>query len=91
MCAAFEARHAGASVLIIEAAPPHMRGGNSRHTRNVRYMHIGDAGAMVGTYRSFPTRLTVPGGARLDAGAVSAVSVRPTHRRQRPATPATAS
>jgi tricarballylate dehydrogenase len=50
VCAAFEARHAGASVLIIEAATPFMRGGNSRHTRNVRYMHIGDAGAMVGTY-----------------------------------------
>jgi predicted acetyltransferase len=38
--------------------------------------------AIVGTYRSFPIRLTVPGGARLDAGAISAVSVRPTHRRQ---------
>ena len=50
VCAAFEATHAGASVLIIEAAPPFLRGGNSRHTRNVRYMHIGDAGAMVGTY-----------------------------------------
>jgi tricarballylate dehydrogenase len=50
VCAAFEACHAGASVLIVEAAPMHMRGGNSRHTRNVRYMHIGDAGAMVGTY-----------------------------------------
>jgi predicted acetyltransferase len=39
-------------------------------------------GAIVGTYRSFPTRLTVPGGARVDASAVSAVSVRPTHRRR---------
>jgi predicted acetyltransferase len=39
-------------------------------------------GTMVGTYRSFPTRLTVPGGARLAVDAVSAVSVRPTHRRQ---------
>ena len=38
--------------------------------------------AIVGTYRSFPTRLTVPGGARLAVDAVSAVSVRPTHRRQ---------
>jgi predicted acetyltransferase len=37
---------------------------------------------IVGTYRSFPTRLTVPGGARLGVGAVSAVSTRPTHRRQ---------
>lgn len=38
--------------------------------------------AIVGTYRSFRTRLTVPGGARLAVDAVSAVSVRPTHRRQ---------
>jgi predicted acetyltransferase len=41
-----------------------------------------DGEAVVGTYRSFATRLTVPGGARLPVGAVSAVSVRPTHRRQ---------
>lgn len=41
-----------------------------------------DDGTIVGTYRSFATRLTVPGGARLPAGAVSAVSVRPTHRRR---------
>jgi predicted acetyltransferase len=39
-------------------------------------------GTIVGTYRSFPTRLTVPGGARVSADAVSAVSVRPTHRRR---------
>jgi predicted acetyltransferase len=41
-----------------------------------------DGDTMVGTYRSFATRLTVPGGARLPVGAVSAVSVRPTHRRR---------
>lgn len=41
-----------------------------------------DGDRIVGTYRSFPTRLTVPGGARLAVDAVSAVSVRPTHRRQ---------
>ncbi len=39
-------------------------------------------GTIVGTYRSFATRLTVPGGARLPTDAVSAVSVRPTHRRR---------
>ncbi|HXG26125.1 MAG TPA: GNAT family N-acetyltransferase [Candidatus Binatia bacterium] len=37
---------------------------------------------IVGTFRSFPTKLTLPGNARLDVGAVSAVSVRPTHRRR---------
>ena len=41
-----------------------------------------DGDTMVGTYRSFATRLTVPGGGRLPVGAVSAVSVRPTHRRR---------
>jgi predicted acetyltransferase len=37
---------------------------------------------IVGTFRSFPTRLTLPGGAQLPVNAVSAVSVRPTHRRR---------
>jgi len=34
------------------------------------------------TYRSWATELTVPGGARLPAAAVAAVSVLPTHRRR---------
>jgi predicted acetyltransferase len=38
--------------------------------------------AIVGTFRTFPTKLTLPGSARIDASAVSAVSVRPTHRRR---------
>jgi predicted acetyltransferase len=38
--------------------------------------------AIVGTFRTFPTQLTLPGGARIDVSAVSAVSVRPTHRRR---------
>ena len=33
------AREAGASVLVLEVSPEHSRGGNSRHTRNLRYMH----------------------------------------------------
>jgi Predicted acetyltransferase involved in intracellular survival and related acetyltransferases len=41
-----------------------------------------DNGTIVGTYRSFATRLTLPGGARVPVSAVSAVSVRPTHRRR---------
>ncbi len=41
-----------------------------------------DDGSIVGTYRSFATMLSVPGGARLPVDAVSAVSVRPTHRRR---------
>ena len=39
LCAAITAREAGASVLMLEAAPPEWRGGNSMHTRNIRCMH----------------------------------------------------
>jgi tricarballylate dehydrogenase len=39
LCAALEAGAAGASVLVLEAAPWPYRGGNSRHTRNLRCMH----------------------------------------------------
>jgi predicted acetyltransferase len=38
--------------------------------------------AIVGTYRSFPTPLTLPGGGSLSASAVTAVTVRSTHRRR---------
>lgn len=39
LCAALTAREAGASVLLLEAAPAEWRGGNSSHTRNLRCMH----------------------------------------------------
>lgn len=39
LCAALMAREAGASVLLLEAAPKLWRGGNSAHTRNLRCMH----------------------------------------------------
>jgi tricarballylate dehydrogenase len=39
LCAAMTAREAGASVLVLEVSPKDFRGGNSRHTRNLRYMH----------------------------------------------------
>ena len=39
LCAAITARQAGASVILAEHAPPPMRGGNSRHTRNLRALH----------------------------------------------------
>ncbi len=39
LCAALRAREAGASVLLLEAAPRAWRGGNSQHTRNLRCMH----------------------------------------------------
>lgn len=50
LCAAIEARRAGASVLLLEAAPIHMRGGNSRHTRNVRVAHEGPTDHLLGAY-----------------------------------------
>ena len=39
LCAALTAREAGASVLLLEAAPLEWRGGNSMHTRNLPCMH----------------------------------------------------
>ncbi len=39
LCAAIAARRAGASVLVLEAAPKFYRGGNTRHTRNMRCAH----------------------------------------------------
>jgi tricarballylate dehydrogenase len=39
LCAAMTASRAGASVLLLESSPEAFRGGNSRHTRDIRYMH----------------------------------------------------
>ena len=39
LCAALSARRRGRSVLVLEVAPRPFRGGNSRHTRDVRYLH----------------------------------------------------
>lgn len=41
-----------------------------------------EAGRLCGTFRSWPTEITVPGGARLAAGAVAGVTALPTHRRR---------
>ena len=41
-----------------------------------------DQGAIVATLRSFATELTAPGGAMLPAGALTAVTCQPTHRRR---------
>ena len=50
LCAAITARQAGASVLVLEAAPRHFRGGNSRHTRNLRCMHDSPADVLTDAY-----------------------------------------
>jgi tricarballylate dehydrogenase len=50
LCAAITARQAGAGVLVLEAAPVPMRGGNSRHTRNMRTMHAGPLDVLTDAY-----------------------------------------
>ena len=50
LTAAITARENGASVLILEHAPVAMRGGNSRHTRNIRAMHTGPTSVLTESY-----------------------------------------
>ncbi|WP_066156928.1 FAD-dependent tricarballylate dehydrogenase TcuA [Hydrogenophaga pseudoflava] len=50
LCAALMAREAGASVLLLEAAPREWRGGNSAHTRNLRCMHDAPQDVLVDAY-----------------------------------------
>jgi tricarballylate dehydrogenase len=50
LCAAITAREAGASVLVLEHAPKHFRGGNSRHTRNLRVMHSQPTATLTNSY-----------------------------------------
>src|SRR6201996_6408013 len=50
LCAAITARQAGATVLLVESAPKAFRGGNSRHTRNLRAMHEGPNGVLTDAY-----------------------------------------
>lgn len=50
LCAAITARKAGASVLVAEHAPKAMRGGNSRHTRNVRSLHPAPTNVLTESY-----------------------------------------
>ncbi len=50
LCAALSAAEAGAPVTVLECAPPEFRGGNSRHTRNMRTMHARPTGVLTGSY-----------------------------------------
>jgi len=50
LCAALMACEAGASVLLLEAAPRAWRGGNSQHTRNLRCMHDVPQDVLVDVY-----------------------------------------
>lgn len=50
LCAALAVREAGASVLLLEAAPRAWRGGNSAHVRNIRCMHDAPQDVLVDAY-----------------------------------------
>ena len=50
LCAAMTARETGVKVLLLESAPKHFRGGNSRHTRNIRYLHERGNDCLSGPY-----------------------------------------
>lgn len=50
LCAAIAARRAGTSVLVAEHAPRAMRGGNSRHTRNLRALHPAPTAVLTESY-----------------------------------------
>ena len=50
LCAALTARESGASVTVLECAPVEFRGGNSRHTRNMRCMHDAPTGVLTDAY-----------------------------------------
>src|SRR6201992_2713172 len=50
LCAAISATRQGASVLVLEAAPKFYRGGNTRHTRNMRCAHDAATDILTGPY-----------------------------------------
>ena len=50
LCAAIVAAQTGVSICVIEAAPKQMRGGNTRHTRNMRVAHKAANDTLTGPY-----------------------------------------
>jgi len=50
LSAAITAARAGRRVVVLEGAPKFYRGGNTRHTRNLRCSHDGSAPTMTGPY-----------------------------------------
>src|SRR3954470_23572288 len=70
LCAAIAARRAGASVLVCEMASKFYRGGNTRHTRNIRCAHDAATETLSGPYHEdefFKDLLAVTGGATDEA------------------------
>ncbi len=65
LCAAISAARSGARVLVLEAAPKFYRGGNTRHTRNMRCAHDAATDTLTGPYTEeefFGDLLRVTGG-----------------------------
>lgn len=50
LCAAIEAARAGSRVLVVESATQDFRGGNTRHTRNMRLAHDEANATLTGPY-----------------------------------------
>lgn len=50
LCAAIAAARQGRRVLVVEAAPKFYRGGNTRHTRNMRCAHDAATSTLTGPY-----------------------------------------
>ena len=50
LCAAIAARRGGASVMVVEKASRFYRGGNTRHTRNMRCAHDSATATLTGPY-----------------------------------------
>ena len=50
LCAALAAAERGARVIVVERAPREFRGGNSRHTRNLRCMHTAPTDVLTDAY-----------------------------------------
>src|SRR5215469_7670877 len=50
LCAAISARREGATVLVLEGPPKFYRGGNTRHTRNIRCAHDSATDTLTGPY-----------------------------------------
>ena len=50
LCAALTAAERGARVIVLERAPREFRGGNSRHTRNLRCMHTAPTDVLTDAY-----------------------------------------
>ncbi|MFG1421744.1 FAD-dependent tricarballylate dehydrogenase TcuA [Roseixanthobacter liquoris] len=65
LCAAISARREGASVLVLESADAFWRGGNTRHTRNMRCAHDSATDILTGPYTEaefFDDLMRVTGG-----------------------------